>query len=416
MSALDTVKGLADFHDRGPGSNAERRAARWLADELEQAGLQTRTDPFWCRPNWALAHAWHVALGVVGSLISVGSPRVGGAVILVALLSLVIDDLTGYSLGRRLTPERASQNVIASRDPYRTDETNDPRVRLIITANYDAGRTGMIYRDWLRKPAARINQATGGRLPGWLAWIAISLIWLLVTAVLRLEGSKGTSVGALQFIPTVVLVLALALLLEQGTAGFGPAANDNASGVAASITLARALHATPPCNLAPELVLAGAGEGGGAGLRRYLRRRSNSLKATNTVVIGFAPSGTGDPRWWVSDGTLVPLRYFAQLQTLVAQIADDDPELGVRPHRGRGMTPAFLARAARLPAIALGALDGNALAARAHQKTDTIDNVDPRTLDSLVELGLVLADAVDGYVGRTRAQASTQRAAQLTPE
>ncbi len=414
MSALDTVHGLAKFQARGSGSNTERRAARWLADELEQSGLQTRTDPFWCRPNWALAHAWHVVLGLAGSLTSVGSPRVGGAMILVALLSLIVDDLTGYSLGRRLTPERASQNVIASHDPYRTDESQDPRVRLIITANYDTGRTGLVYRDWIRKPAAAIHRITRGLLPGWLAWIAIALIWLLATAVLRLDGSKGTSVGALQFIPTVVLVIALALLLEQGTARFGPGANDNASGVAASVTLARALDAAPPRNLAIELVLAGAGEAGGVGLRRYLRRRSSSLKARNTVVIGLAPSGVGDPRWWVSDGTLVPLRYFARIQTLLAEIAAADPELQVHPHRGRGTTPALPARAARLPAIAIGALDRNGLAPRSHQKTDTADNVDPVALDAIVELGLILADALDGYVGRTQAQAA--RATPVTPE
>jgi hypothetical protein len=416
VSALDTVRGLDRFQNRGPGSNAERRAARWLADELEQAGLQTRTDPFWCRPNWALAHAWHAGLGLAGSLTSVGSPRVGGALILVALLSLIVDDLTGLSLGRRLTPERASQNVIASRDPYRTDDTNEQRVRLIITANYDAGRTGLIYRDWLRTPAARIRRATKGFLPGWLAWVAITLVWLLATAVLRLEGSKGTAIGAIQFIPTVVLVLALALLLEQATARFGPGANDNASGAAASIALARALEAAPPRNVATELVLAGAGDAGGVGLRRYLRRRSSSLKAHNTVVIGLAPSGAGDPRWWLSDGTLVPLRYFAQLQTLLSQIAADDPELGAHPHRGRGMTPAFLARAARLPAIAIGAVDENGLAPRSHQKTDTPDKIEPATLDSIVEFGLILTDAVDGYVGRTRTPASAQRATQVTPE
>lgn len=415
MSALDTVRGLDRFQKRGPGSNAERRAARWLADELEQSGLQTRTDPFWCRPNWALAHAWHVGLGLAGSLASVSSPRVGGALILVAVLSLIVDDLTGYSLGRRLTPERASQNVIASRDPYRTDETQDPRIRLIITANYDAGRTGMIYRDWLRTPAARIRRATKGFLPGWLGWVALALVWLLITAVLRLEGSKGTAIGAVQFVPTVVLVLALALLLEQATAGFGPGANDNASGVAAGITLARALEAAPPRNVATELVLAGAGEGG-IGLRRYLRRRSGSLRAQNTVVIGLAPCGGGEPHWWLSDGTLVPLRYFAQLRTLLAQIAADDPELQVHPHRGRGMTPAFPARAARLPAIAIGALDGDGLAPRSHQKADIPDKLDPKALDAIVEVGLIFADAVDGYIGRTRAQAPPAGATPVTPE
>ena len=64
----------------------------------------------------------------------------------------------------------------------------------------------------------------------------------------------------MQLPPAVALVLALALLLEAAGAGYGPAAGDNGSGVAAAITLTRALAADPPRNLTVELVLQGAGE------------------------------------------------------------------------------------------------------------------------------------------------------------
>ena len=72
---------------------------------------------FWSRPNWALAHAWHVALAVAGSLVAVASPLAGGALILLALISIAVDALTGLSPGRRLTREHASQNVVSPPDP-----------------------------------------------------------------------------------------------------------------------------------------------------------------------------------------------------------------------------------------------------------------------------------------------------------
>ena len=58
---------------------------------------------------------------------------------LVALLALIADATTGASPGRRLTPERASQNVVS------LAPAKDARVRLIVTAAYDTGRTGLLH-------------------------------------------------------------------------------------------------------------------------------------------------------------------------------------------------------------------------------------------------------------------------------
>jgi hypothetical protein len=158
MRPLETTTALAAFDGRGPGTDAERRAARWLAGELVANRRRVRVETFWCRPNWALAHAWHVALSLAGSLISVGDPVIGTGLLAVALASTVTDELFGISIGRRLTPERASQNVVASA----TQKAGPVKpARLIVTANYDAGRTGLIYRDAFRATAARLNRATG---------------------------------------------------------------------------------------------------------------------------------------------------------------------------------------------------------------------------------------------------------------
>ncbi len=236
-----------------------------------------------------------------------GRESAGAALIAVALLSLIADALTGWSLGRRLTPERASQNVVSVSGDSGSGADGDQRVRLIITANYDAGRTGLVYRDRLRRAAAWLARVTGLIGPGWQGWLAIAFVWLLVIAVLRLDGHKSTGIGVAQLVPTVGLVLSLALLLELASAGFSPAANDNASGVAAAIALVRALDVAPPRRPAVDLLLQGAGDGGAIGLRRYLQARGKRRRPSNTVVIGFAACAGGDPRWWFSDGPLVPV-------------------------------------------------------------------------------------------------------------
>jgi hypothetical protein len=399
MAPADIVSDLGAIGPRAPGSDAERRAARLLAGRLREHGRTARLEPFWCRPNRALAHAWHVALALAGSLIMVSAPRVGGALVLLALLSLLADELTGYSLGRRLTPERASQNVVS-------DAAGEGHaVRLILTANYDSGPAGLVWRRLPRRLARRVGRLGGDRGPGWLGWLAVVFVWLLVIAILRLGGATGVSVGALQLIPSVVLVLALASLLELSGAEPSPAANDNASGVAAALAIASALDSAPPRRLAVDVLLQGAGDAGGIGLGRFLRPRRGARTAANTIVLGLAPCGAGRPRWWLSDGALLPLRFHARLRSVAARLADDEPALGLEAQRGRGATPALAARFAGLPALSLGRVDELGLAPRSHTSQDTPDRLEPRAVDASVQLALMLIDAIDEDLGLVAAAA-----------
>jgi hypothetical protein len=387
MRPRETITALAAFDGRGPGTDAERRAAQWLARELVADRQRVRIETFWCRPNWALAHAWHVALALVGSLVSVSHPTIGVVLLGVALVSTVADDVAGRSLGRRLTPERASQNVIATARPPASGPT--PPARLIVTANYDAGRTGLVYRDPLRATAGRLRRATGGLAPGWLAWLVLAIAYELAIAIVRLtQHHPPHALGVLQLPPAVALVLALALLLDAGGGGYGPGAGDNAAGAAVAIELARTLRAAgagaePGRATTVELVLQGSGQDEQIGLQRYLRTRKRELRHANVAVLGIAACGAGHPAWWSSDGRLVPLRYARSLRELCAHTA-------ATAHRGRGTTPALPARATGVPAIAIGCLDDRGLAPRSHQRTDTPEQIDDDALNRAVALGLRL--------------------------
>jgi hypothetical protein len=347
--------------------------------------------------------------------VAVGSPYLGAALVLVALASVLADTFLGASLGRRLTPERASQNVVmppvsetaAARISETAGASPAAPVRLILTANYDAPRTGIAFWNAPRRAAARMRSATGGLTPGWQGWLVIALVWLEATAIARVSRSNGTAIGIAQFPPTAALVVAFALLLDIASAEFSPAANDNGSGVAVGLALARALRAAPPRRLAVELVLTGAGDQAGIGFRRYLRARRRTLTRSNTIVLGIAACGSGEPRWWVSDGSLVPLRSFARLRDLAEQVARDDPDLGARPHKARGSAPTFPARLARIPTITIGCLDGHGLVPRSHQRGDVLEAVDEHALERAVEFGVLLVDAIDSHLASRRTTTTT---------
>jgi acetylornithine deacetylase/succinyl-diaminopimelate desuccinylase-like protein len=222
-----------------------------------------------------------------------------------------------------------------------------------------------------------------------------------------MAGVSKSTVGAVQVIPTIGLVIAVPLLLDLAGADWSPGANDNASGVAVAMALATALDTAPPAGLAVDLVLAGAGEGGGIGLRKYLSANRRTLLPSNAVVLGIAPTGGGRPRWWVGDGQFIAFRTSATLKRLAAETAAGEPHLNAAPHRGRGATPAFAALKRRLPAIAIGCLDERGLAPRSHQAGDTEDRIDPKSLDDALQFALVLVDAIGEYVENSQPRAST---------
>ena len=390
--AQATVDGLTALTGRGAGSDAERRAANWLAARCREQIGEAEIETFWSRPNWALAHLWHVALAVVGSLVALASPIAGIVLLGIALISVVCDALTGVSLGRRLTPERASQNV-------RVPATGQPTTRLVLTANYDAGRTGLAYR--LRPITSRIGQALHGFTPGWLGWLTIAILWLLAVAVLRSEGHTSKLIGAIQLLPTVGLVIGFALLLELATGNWSPAANDNATGAAVVLQVAASLAATPPQHLDIEVLLTGAGDAEQIGLRRYLRAQRGTRRRrqprSNAISVGLAASGAGTPHWWQSDGALVPVRYATSMRRIAARTAEEETYLDARPHRGRGNQTALPARLAGRAAVTIGCLDAGGTAPASHSKADIA--VDPNAVERATSFALLLIDGIDAAVG-----------------
>jgi hypothetical protein len=401
MGVAETINGLDAFPARGAGTNSERRAALWLAEELRMPRREASIETFWSRPNWALAGAWHAGLAAVGSLITVASPKAGGAVVIVALVSALLDALTGVSLGRRLTREHASQNVVSP------PPAGAPAVRLLITANYDAGRIGLVHRPFLRRPAAHLRNLLGPLAVGWQGLLVIACLWVLVTAIFRDGGTSGASIAVLQLIPTAGLVLAAALLLELGGSTFGPAAGDNGSGTALALALVRALDAAPPRHLGVEVVLQGAADGSMSGLTHHLRRHRRELDPRNVIVLGLGACGAGNPCWWRSDGSLIPLRFLARLSQLAEHASTQVPEVGARAHRSRGLSPAYPARLRGRPAITIGAVDRAGLAPRSHLPTDTRDSVDTAVTDRVLEFALTLTDAIDASLPATTGTAAS---------
>ena len=397
-TAPTTAEGLARFEDRGPCTDAERRAAAWLHDELRAAGHEAWVETHWVRPQWALSLALHATIGVVASLLALSAPLPAAIGAALAALSLAVEVSGRSGPLRYVFPRRATQNVLtvpegdaaaapSDAEPSDSDAARGPAVTLLICARYDAPRGGLVTRDGPRRLAARLRRRLGGRGPGPRAWVALALAAVAVCAGLRELDLDGFWLGLAQFVPTVALLGALAAAGDVAVSPVSPAAGDNAAGVGVAVALHHELTRNPPAALAPALLLYGAGEGGPPAVRAHLRRER--LDRTRVVLLELGPCGTGTPAY----ATAHP-----QLRG-ACERAEEALGGGARAPLRRS-TAAAAARGRRLPAAWIGALDATGIAPRSRQPSDTIEHLDPASAEAVLDFALACVDALDAELAR----------------
>jgi hypothetical protein len=394
-AAPTTAAGLARFEDRGACTDAERRAAGWLHDELRAAGHEAWVETHWVRPQWALSLALHATAGIVASVLALTAPLAAAIAAGVAALSLAVEASGRSGPLRRLLPRRATQNVLtvpdedadagAGRDASAAGA--GPGVTLLICARYDAPRGGLVTRDGPRRLAARLRRRLGGRTPGPRSWVALALAAVAVCAGLRALDFEGSWLGLAQFLPTVALLGALAAAGDIAVSPVSPAAGDNAAGVGVAVALHAELTRNPPGALAPALLLYGAGDGGPPAVRSHLRRER--LDRTRVVVLELGPCGAGTPA------------YAATHPQLRAACEGAAEALGgaVRAPL-RGASAAAAARGRRLPAAWIGALDAAGIAPRSRQPSDTLEHLEPAAAEAVLDFALACVDALDASLTR----------------
>lgn len=392
MPALDEVIALAAAPGRGAGTDAERRAAARLRDELRARGRPARLETIWVRPQWAAVWAAHCLLAIAGSLLAARVAVAGLALLGATLLSLALE-LTGRpSLPSLLFGRRATQNLVS--DPL----TAAGRVRLVIVAPLDAPRTGTLLAD----PWSRLDGWLRRHVPGPLgspaAWLWLLVLALAGFAAARVAGAGGVALGAAQLVPTVAVLILFGALVEVATSPPSPGGSQ-AAAVAVALDLVAALDADPPRHLDVELVLTGGSDGPQPGMAAYVRARRDR-RPEEVAVLALGPCGGGTPRFFLTEGLLAPLRLHPRLIELAAWTAQVEPELGARAAR-RGLSAAWPARRRRWPAISVACLDELGRAPRHRTVDDTTGRLEGRARRAALELCLGLVARLDADLERS---------------
>jgi hypothetical protein len=395
---IELIRELCSFEGRRAGTDAERRAANWLATRLRNGGRRAVIEPTYVHPQYGLVHALHCAVGFAGSLVAIVQPAVGFALVLVAAVSMYLDLNGRFYLARRLFFRRASQNVVGS------GKSPNAPARLFICAHYDSARTGAAFQPKRVARASRL--AARLRLPiapfRILFW---SLAILLPILGARLAGIDSGLISVLQLVPTLILLIGVFMLTDVELSDVVPGANDNASGVATALSLAQELDSDPPENLDVWVLLTGGEECQMEGMRSFVRSHRKSLDRENTYFIVLDAVGSGSVRYETGEGLAVTYDLDRRLVQLCDAIADADRENGNRfaakPLRQGFATDALPARMAKLRATAITCLsDGSLLPANYRRTEDVPKRIDSKALDRAHDFTLELVQALDRDVGR----------------
>ena len=307
LDLLDELDAVLDLGRRAPGSDAERRTANHLRDRLRALGRDADVESFAIYPAWPLAYVLLASAAVGASVLSVYVPVAGAALALAAALLTFLDAGVLVPVARRLFGRRASQNVVSF------DTAGRPGA-VVLVAHLDAGRAGLVHGDSTARRRAALGRALR-RPVGGLSVVFWAELAVLACTLLRLANIDSTALTVVQFVPTLALIVAIALLTDVALAGTKAGENDNASG---AVTLL-ALAADPPelDHFDLHVLFTGAQKAGAAGMRDFLKR--HGLPRDSTVVVNVDQVGSGEVRYTRREGALVTQRSHPQLVGIAAE-------------------------------------------------------------------------------------------------
>lgn len=388
IDPLDEIEDLAASGGRLAGSDAERRAAGHLARRLEDLGREATVEPILIWPRYPISHLIHALLAIVGSALSVNAPLPGLILVAVAAIGTIGDITARLPVTRRLTGRRASQNVTSPEDNRRPGT-------LVLTAHVDSSKGGAAFgpTDARRRALGKLlRRPIGPAEP--FAW---SLLLLLACAIARMAGLESPVLSAVQFVPTVLLIVSVPYLADIALSTPVPGANDNASGAATVLRLAERYGGTLD-HLDVWVAFTGAQEPGAQGMRAWLKHHKRDLDPLTTVVLNVDEVGAGTVRYAVKEGPLLALKQHPRLVALCDQIADEDigrNRYSARPLVDRRPSDGYAARARGLPAITISC----APAPHHHQPADTPESVDEDALDRAFGFCSELVELIDEVLG-----------------
>lgn len=372
--------------DRPSASPGERDAAFWLAGALREEGATVRIE----REQAHGTYWWPLGLlaGAAG-LAGLRGGRAARAAIGAGAAAAIADDISGGRQWFRRTflPQRDTHNVVAT-----VGDHDAPRTVLVI-AHHDAAHWSLLFHPgvgpYIGKRWPKLLELSDETPPVMFPVFGGPLL-------VALSGLTGS--GRLRALGTLLGLGAAATMAEIGSRSTVSGANDNLTGVATLVALARTLQAEPVPGVRVVLLSTGSEESFMEGMQAFARRHFAALPTATTDVICLDTVGSPELLQLEGEGMLWMRDYPEELKDVVSEVA---AARGITMHRGmrfRNATDGLLALKAGYRSVMIGSMNEWRLPSNYHWPTDVPENVDYGTVADCVRV-------VDGVVRTIGARA-----------
>ncbi|OFW60151.1 MAG: hypothetical protein A2W01_11780 [Candidatus Solincola sediminis] len=385
-SVLAPARFLArEIGGRAPGSPGERSASRFVERELKALGLEAELQRFRTTATTAWSELLVHVILITGVLLFPLDYRISYVLVFIGFIFFLLEQF-GRSPLSWLQPHRKSENVMA-----KISGRNDPKRTLVIAAHVDSPRSAFYYRPGLIRFFRAFTL---------LDIFCMSLLFMIFSltfggSILKMEADKLNLLWKIGLIFLIVPFLSLIGLTQRAFSGKPiRGANDNASGVAVLLELARVYSRRRPQNLDIWFVATGAADAGGTGIKRLLSRNRRGLKGAFFVILDKV--GYGLPVCYRKEGVLFPFRANRKLTSIVKDIYQ------VHPHYAGGFKRNGLYRGEGFQLLSRGK---KALTLSAREKPgcprfwrwheDDLENLDPRCMRLTLDLVRSMIDKLD---------------------
>lgn len=325
---LETVRALSEeIGPRPAGSEAERKASRWVAERFRALGLTPWIQEFRGATDVARPFGLIYAAGALGGLLMLATPlpRPGALLALAACAVLFLEARRSEVVGRsiRMAP---GQNVLTQ-----VSAAGAPARRAFILARLDSGARPTVWR--------RLR-ARWGVLASRLLFLPLLALGACGLVILPFPAALGALGAAL--LPAFALsgAATAGLLLAERTARPSPGVLESAA-VAALLELAERCKAAPLANTELWFCATGSGHAGMIGTARMIEHYPKETEGAYFLALDRV--GGGDLRYVRGEEFLLTVRADAEMLAFAEAVAAERPELGLAASRdGLPATDAFV--------------------------------------------------------------------------
>lgn len=373
LECAQIFKSLLEWPHRGAGSEDEMMAREMLVTYLEgEAGVDTVEEAFYA-PTSYLPFFLMISAGTAFAIWTAATMLyIALAVGLLFFVSHILFFDWRVSPLIWFSPKKMTANLVAKKGKGRR--------LFILMAHLDSAPASFAYRpEQVKNFSVSIYLstaliATGVMVPIFAVAgypIPVWFLWLLTLAL----GGQIMLTG-----------------LDFWRFGYTPGANDNLSGVAASVAAASRLWRHMPDDAEVRLVITSAEEAGMLGAQHYWQQHKDELQAREVYVVNLDTVGNKNIRYIIKSGGFTPVLYTNRL-TQTAALASKQNEhfssITAGTHKIGDFDSVWFQRAG-INAVTIASYDDDTMMPHIHTPNDKAEYVDIRQ----VELASRFAEAI----------------------